>query len=75
MIDAEKWTWIIDKNDMTCKNAENNVVVKMYPEDGTVKGKLKDMPIELFGKIAGLESGEKIIMQIVKAAEEEYSKQ
>jgi len=74
MIGIEKWTWIIDKKETICRNAENNISVKMNMEDGVIKGKLQDIPMELFGKIAQLEDGEKIIMQIVKKAEEEYLK-
>ena len=74
MTDAEKWVWAADKNEMICRNAEKNVTVKMSYEDGVIKGKIQDMPMELFSEIAGLENGEKIIMQIVKAAEEVYLK-
>jgi len=74
MTNIEKWTWIVDKNNMTCKNAENNVTVKMNDDNGQIRGKIEDMPMDLFGKIAEFENGEKIIMQIVKAAEEEYSR-
>jgi len=75
MIDAEKWTWIVDKTEMTCRNTDNNVTVKMNIEDRILKGKLHDMPIELFGEIAALEEGEKIIKKIVSLAEEEYLRQ
>ena len=74
MLSIENWTWIIDKKEAICRNTENNISVKMNMEDGVIKGKLQDMPMELFGKIAQLEDGEKIIMQIVKNAEEEYLK-
>jgi len=74
MTDIKKWTWIVDKNEMICKNTENNITVKMSSEGGEIKGKIQDMPMELFGEIAEIENGEKIIMQIVKMAEEEYSK-
>jgi len=74
MTAIEKWTWIVDKNEMICRNTENNITVKMSFEDGVIKGKIQDMPMELFGEIAEIENGEKIIMQIVKIAEEEYSK-
>ena len=74
MTDIEKWTWIIDKAEMICRNTENNITVKMSDENGVIKGKIQDMPMELFGEIAGFGNGEKIIMQIVKTAEEEYIK-
>ena len=75
MIDVEKWTWIVDRKEKTCRNEENNVTVKINTENGIIKGKLDDMPIELLGKIAEFEDGEKTIIKIVKTAEEEYSKQ
>ena len=74
MTDVEKWVWIVDKNGMSCRNEENNVTVKITDEAGVLKGKIHDMPIELFGEIAKIEDGEKIIMRIVKLAEEEYQK-
>ena len=75
MIDVEKWIWTIDKKEMTCRNDENNVTVKMNNENGMLKGKLHDMPMELFGKIAELENGEEVIIKIVKKAEKEFLRQ
>ena len=74
MIDLDKWVWIVDRKEMICRNAEHNVTVKMVTEDGEIKGKLHHMPMELFGEIAGISSGEKIIERIVKMAEEKYQK-
>ena len=75
MTDVEKWVWIVNKNEMACRNAENNVTVKMYYEDGVIKGKIQDMPMELFGEISEIKNGEKIIMQIIKTAEKEFLKE
>ena len=75
MTEINDWVWIVDKNEMSSRNAEHNVTVKMEMKGGAFFGKLNDMPIELFGEIAALEDGEKIIAQIVRAAEEAYKKQ
>ena len=72
MNDINNWVWIIDRGEMCCRNLENNVIVKMEKEGGNIRGKLHDMPMALYGKIAGIKNGEKIIRQIVKAAEKEY---
>ena len=72
MTDLANWIWIVDKKGMTCRNAENNVTVKMETEDGKTSGKIQYMPMELFGEIAGIRDGEKIIEQIVRMAEAEF---
>ena len=73
MIDVKKWEWIADKERMICRNAKYNVTVKMIREKDSIKGKIEDMPIELFGKIAELENGENIIRQITESAEKAFS--
>ena len=75
MIDIKKLIWVADKTKMTCRNIENNITVKMDIENQAITGKIDYMPIELFGEIAELENGEKIIQEIVKIAEEEYQKE
>ena len=72
MIDVKGWSWIVDINERTCKNVENEVIIKMEKEGESLKGMLKDMPIGLFSEIAGYGNGEKIIEEIVKTAENEY---
>jgi len=72
MINLAEWTWVVDTKEMTCKNFENEVVVKMQKEDETLMGKLHDMPVALFAEISGYENGEKIIEKIVKDAQREY---
>ena len=74
MIDTEEWTWVVDINEMTCTNVENEVTIKIEKDGGKIKGMLHDMPISLFSKIAEYGDGEKIIEQIVKTAEEEYKR-
>ena len=72
MIDINSWAWIVDRDAMCCRNLENNVTVIMEKDSKNIRGKLHDMPMALYGKIAGIRNGEKIIRQIVKAAEKEY---
>jgi len=56
---------------MTCRNVENDVVVVFEKVDNVFMGKLRDIPMDLFGKIAELENGEKVIADIVNSAERE----
>ena len=72
MIDVENWNWIVNKDDMTCKNMENVVTIKMERVGDNLKGMLHDMPMELFAEISGYSNGEKVIEKIVKMAEEKY---
>ena len=74
MIDIENLTWVVDKSAMTCRNAENNITIKMEIINKTITGKIQFMPIELFGEIAELENGEKIVQRMVEKAVEEYLK-
>ncbi|MCL2070396.1 MAG: hypothetical protein FWH19_05365 [Treponema sp.] len=74
MTEINNWQWVVDKDEMCCRNLENNVTVKMEKEGQILRGKIHDMPMELFGKIAEIENGEEIIMQIVKMAEENFFK-
>jgi len=74
MIDIGKWDWIVNKNDMTCRNIENDVTIKMEKSGGHLRGILHDMPTELFAKISEQSNGEKIIEKIVKMAEDKYKK-
>ena len=72
MIDVSEWNWVVNKDDMTCKNVENQVVIKMEKDSGNLRGMLHDMPMKLFAAISKNEDGEKIIEKIVKMAEAEY---
>ena len=72
MLDVGRWSWVVDTNEMTCKNAENEITIKMKKEGENLKGTIRDMPIDLFSRIAGFGDGEMIIARIVKTAEEEY---
>ena len=72
MKDVDEWIWKVDKKEMTCSNEEYNVMIKMQKDGEAIRGKLQDMPLELFGEISELENGEKIIEKIVTNAEKEY---
>jgi len=72
MKDIDTWTWKIDINGNTIRNDDYNVVVKMQMEGGTLKGKLQDMPMELFGEISEQANGEKTIEKIVTNAEKAF---
>ena len=74
MIDVSGWNWVVDTDEMTCRNMENEVTIKMEKEGEILRGKLQDMPMALFSKIAGYRDGERIIERIIKTAEEEYLK-
>ena len=72
MTEINTWVWIVDLDEMICRNPQNNVTVKLEKEGENIVSKLHDMPMALFGEISDNVDGEKIIMQIVKSAEEEY---
>jgi len=72
MIDVSEWVWVFDKACMTCRNVENDVVVVFEKVNNVFIGKLRDIPMDLFGKIAELENGEKVIADIVKNAKDVF---
>jgi len=72
MTDILGWNWVVDTDEMTCKNVENEVTIKMEKNGDNFKGMIRDMPMGLFSEIAKYRDGERIIEDIVKTAEEEY---
>ena len=72
MINVGEWHWVVNMDDMTCKNLENEVTIKIERVGEDLKAMLHDMPIELFAEISGYNDGEKIIENIVRLAGEEY---
>jgi len=60
---------------MTCQNVENDVVVVFEKVDNVFMGKLRDIPMDLFGNIAELEYWEKVIADIVKNAKNVFLRQ
>ena len=69
-MDVNEWNWVVNTNDMTCSNVENDVIIKMEKVGDFLRGRLEDMPMKLFAEISRYEDGEKIIEKIVKMAEE-----
>ena len=74
MIDVSAWNWVVNTGDMTCRNVENDVTIKMERVGEGLRGKLHDMPVALFAEISEYGNGEKFIEKMVKMAEEEYIK-
>jgi hypothetical protein len=72
MIDIKEWTWIVNTDDMTCRNEENDVTIKIEKVGEHLRGMLHNMPIELFAEISEYSNGEKIIEKIVRMAEDNY---
>ena len=70
MINVREWVWVVNPDDKTCKNVENDVTVKMENVGGNLKAVLHYMPMQLFAEISGYNNGEKIIEEIVKTAGE-----
>ena len=71
-MNVNDWDWVVNRNDMTCRNVENNVIIKMEKNGNVLRGTIHDMPMELFAEISRYADGEKIIEKIVKTAEEKY---
>jgi len=72
MMNVNEWDWVINSNDMTCRNVENSVIIKMEKHGDRLRGTLYDMPMTLFAEIAKVKNGEQLIEKIVKRAEEKY---
>jgi hypothetical protein len=72
MIDVLGWSWVVNTDEMTCRNVENKVTIKIEKNGDNFRGMIRDMPIGLFSEIAKYRDGERIIEDIVKTAEEEY---
>jgi hypothetical protein len=72
MIDIKEWVWVVNTKDMTCRNVENDVTIKMEKIGESLRGTLHDMPMQLFAEISKYSDGEKTIEKIVKTAEEEF---
>ena len=66
--------WIPDVAAMTCRNSTSKIVVGFEKNGKTLKGKIKDMPMELFEKWAALPHGENLVKDAVLEAEEIFSK-
>ena len=47
-------------------------MIKIQKDGEIIKGKIHDMPMELFGEISELKNGEKIIEKMVANAEKEF---
>ena len=62
MIDVSEWVWVFDKARMTCRSVENDVVVVIEKVGNVFRGKLRDIPMDLFGKIAELECGKGLLL-------------
>ena len=73
MMDINGWNWVVNTDTMTCKNVENQVIVKMERDGETLRGMIHDMPMKLFAEISKYDDGEKIIENIVRMAEAEYT--
>ena len=69
-----KWDWEFDDSLMVCRNAENDVIVNMEKVGNTYIGRLNGLPMALIKKITGLQHGERIIKQIIRSAEMEFSR-
>jgi hypothetical protein len=72
MVDIKEWVWVVNTKDMTCRNVENDVTIKMERTGESFRGTLHDMPLQLFAEISKYSDGEKTIEKIVKQAEEEF---
>jgi hypothetical protein len=72
MMDIPGWNWVVDTDEMTCRNLENEVTIKIEKNGDNFRGMIRNMPMGLFSEIAKYRDGERIIEDIVKTAEEEY---
>ena len=66
--------WIADLTNMTCRDITNNIVVIFEKAGIGFRGKLKDIPMDLFAKWAAEPHGERRIQSAVMEAEEVFFK-
>ena len=63
MITIANGNWIADLGAMTCTDYVNKIVVKMEREGRAIRGKLEDIPMELFAEWAKEPDGEKYVIK------------
>jgi hypothetical protein len=64
--------WIVDQENMTCRNTENKIIVTFQKNGGEYEGQIKDMPMELMSKWATERHGERHIKEAVIEAKEVF---
>ena len=74
MITITNGEWIADLGAMTCTDYTNNIVVIFVKEGKSLRGKIKNMPIELFGQWAASPNGVKNVEKVVMEAQEVFTK-
>jgi len=75
MVTIASGNWVADLGAMTCTDYVNKIVV-VFKREGkrTLRGTIKDMPIELFGKWAAMPDGERYIEKTVLEAEKVFTR-
>ena len=74
MIEIERWVWKLNMPEMVCLNEENGVVVKIEKKGDSIKGRIKDLSMDLLKKFSEIRNGPLVMKQIVMAAENEFQK-
>ena len=64
--------WLVDLGNMTCCNTENQMIIAFEKKGAALKGKIKDMPLELSEKWAKDPDGEKHIRKAFFEADEAF---
>jgi len=62
--------WIADFVALTCWNCVTKIVVSFEDNGNVLTGKIKDIPVELMGKLAAEPYGERFIKNTVMEARE-----
>ena len=70
----ESGEWVADLITMTCRNVSNNIIIVFENLEGSLIGKIKNIPIELVNKWAAQKNVEKNINDAVREAEDFFLK-
>ena len=74
MVTKESGEWVANLVTMTCINTTNNIIVVFENLEGSLIGRIKNIPIELVNKWASQKHIEKNINDAVREAEDFFLK-
>ena len=66
--------WIVDLNELSCFNIENQMLIVFVKKGPTFQGKIKEMPVELQEMSKKTKNGEKYIRNAVIEADAVFFK-
>ena len=67
--------WIVDLKKMTCRNAENNLVIHFERKGRALSGKIIDLPLDLIHKWADDSNGKSNLKKAIIEADAVFFKE